>query len=140
MKIEKNVELNEGRADLAQGVFWIVDLDDIESNRDYCFPIYSDADGNTLSSDYELNAKSGSTYNHERLWKELGHKKPYNYYPRGRVQIANGKATIFLNPNIYTEEIINFIINEFKLYRINGINKVNVVADGSNHYKCFLDK
>ena len=24
--------------------------------------------------------------------------KPYNYYPRGRVEIKNGKVSIYMNP------------------------------------------
>ena len=35
-------------------------------------------------------AKSGNTYNHKKLWNEIkprGCNKPYNYYPRGRVDI-----------------------------------------------------
>ena len=46
----------------------------------------------------EAFAKSGNTYNHEKLWeavKPKGCGKPFDYYPRGRVVTAkNGKAVI----------------------------------------------
>ena len=89
------------------------------------------------------SAKSGITYNHEKLWSQLPqkltHGKPYNYYPRGRVQINHGKAIIYLNPNIATEKVKQFLIQEFNLTARNGINKVVINVDGSNHYKCHLD-
>lgn len=140
MYMKEAMQLNESRDDLAQGVFWIVDMDNMENNKRYCFPIYSTPDGDIISSEYDLNAKSGITYNHEKLWKELGNNKPFNYYPRGRVQISNGKANIYLNPNINYDEVIDFIKDEFKLYKSNGINKINIHSDGSSHYKCYLDE
>lgn len=36
-------------------------------------------------------SKSGLTYNHKKLWpgvKPKGCNKPYNYYPRGRVELG----------------------------------------------------
>lgn len=144
--LHEAIKLNESTTDLAQGVFWIVDLDNIYDNDKYCFPICSDADGNIINnnSSYELNAKSGITYNHKLLWERLpksltqGHL--FDYYPRGRVQINNRKAIIYLNPNINTDEIQKFIIDEFNLYKINGLKKVVFMSDGSEHYKCYLDE
>ena len=50
---------------------------------------------------------------------------------RGRVEIKErGKAKIFLNPNIATDEIIAYIVEEFRLQH----RKVKVIADGSKHY------
>lgn len=63
---------------MSRGVFWIID-DELLS-----FPF---TDGFS-----EGVAKSGNTYNHKRLWNEIkphGCNKPYNYYPRGRVDISN---------------------------------------------------
>ena len=139
MKIQKLVE---GATDLYKGIFWIVNMDDIYANDKYCFLIPTDMNGKVASS-IDLNAKSGTTYNHERTWKMLSsvytHGKPYNYYPRGRVEIANGKAIIYLNPVINTEEVKRFLTSEFHLYEINGIKSVRMISDGSEHYKCYLD-
>ena len=75
---------------LSRGVFWIVD------DKILAFLFYEDSGIGV--------AKSGNTYNHKKLWSEIkpkGCNKPYNYYPRGRVDISNkGKAIIYLNPNI----------------------------------------
>ena len=139
MRIKK---LNEGITDLYKGIFWIVNLDDIYKNRDYCFLIPTNSFGDNIEN-VEVNAKSGSTFNHEKTWEYLSSKqtknKKYNYFPRGRVEISNGKAIIYLNPNINTEEVKKFLIDEFHLYEINGIKSVRMISDGSDHYKCYLD-
>lgn len=134
-------QLNED-AELYKGIFWIPDIDN--PNKDYCFKIYSNADGDTIQDpELQINAKSGNTYNHKETWKKLpssltkNHK--YNYYPRGRVEIHNQVAKIFLNGNINIEEIIYFIKKEFNLTLINGIKKVTVIEDNSFHYLCYLD-
>ena len=132
-------------SELYSGIFWIVDLDNINNNRKYVFPFPCDSYGNPISDiDMNVGSKNGQTYNHERVWsylpKELTHNKSFDYYPRGRVQIANGKAIVYLNPNIDTEEVHKFIIDEFNLTTHNGINRIVFNVDGSNHYKCYLDR
>ncbi len=88
-------------------------------------------------------AKSGSTYNHKLVWGQLSksqtHNKPYNYYPRGRVEIYNGVAKIFLNGNINYEDVITFLKHEFNLTPHKGIKKVRIIEDNSFHYLCYLD-
>ena len=130
--------------ELYSGIFWIVDLDDIYNNKNYVFTFPCDMYGNPVSElDFDMSSKNGETYNHRRVWSmlssKLTHNKPFDYYPRGRVQISNGKAIIYLNPNIDTEEIRDFIIDEFNLIERNGIKKIVFNVDGSNHYKCYLD-
>lgn len=138
------VYLRESR-DLSRGIFWITDIDNIDNNKLY-FQIPCDRNGNVQSQpdvSLDLNAKSGTTYNHERTWLQLSSKytqnKPFNYYPRGRVEIANDKATIYLSPHIATDEVKQWCIDKFNLTPIHGITKVRLVADGSAHYKCHLD-
>lgn len=68
----------------------------------------------------------------------LKNGKPFDYYPRGRVEIRNGKATIFLNLNIFNNDIKNFLIRQFCLDN-EAIKKVVMIADNSEHYRCHLD-
>lgn len=142
--IRNNKTLLEDR-ELYQGIFWIVDLDSIYNNEDYCFLIPSDSNGNVINDlGLDLNAKSGTTFNHERVWKSLDsnltNNKPFNYYPRGRVQIVNNKAVVYLNPNINFDEVQKFIEDEFNLTPFNGIKSIRYISDGSDHYKCYLDE
>lgn len=129
-------------SELYKGIFWIVDLSNIENNKNYCFQIPCNSDGEVYSTD-GLTAKSGTTHNHEKYWNmlssKLTHNKPFDYFPRGRVEISNGKATIYLNPNINDEYIRNFIIKQYNLNSYNGINRIRFISDFSNHYKCYLD-
>lgn len=117
------LKLNSMAKPLSRGVFWIID------GKLFAFP-YSDK----YSSG---RAKSGLTYNHERLWKEVnpkGSTVPYNYYPRGRVEInSKGKAIIYVSPHIDKHDI-EAIKQEF------GIREEpKIHYDYSNHYKCYLD-
>ncbi len=108
-----------------KGVFWVID------NKLFAFPFSYDF--------YSIGiAKSGTTYNHKKLWlaiKPKGCNKPYNYYPRGRVDFSNkGKPVVYLNPNIITDDIISAVKVEFGLSE-----EPKIIADGSEHYKCYLD-
>lgn len=109
---------------MKQGVFWIID-------------------NNLLAIPFEKSkypdgiAKSGDTYNHEKLWKYVkpqNSNKPYNYYPRGRVvKGTKNKAIIYMNPNISNE----FILSIKEMFEIK--EELIIKLDYSKHYKCFLD-
>ena len=125
-----------------KGIFWIVDENHLENNNDYIFRIPVDCNGNLLDIDlfYPLNSKSGRDYNHRLTWltyvkKELQKGKEYNYFPRGRVEIRNSTATIFLNPDIATKGILEYLSAQFALADLS----IKVVCDGSKHYRSFLD-
>ena len=109
--------------EMSRGVFWIID-DEL-----LAFPFMEDS--------LEGVAKSGNTYNHKKLWNDVkphGCSKPYNYYPRGRVDISNkGKPIIYMNPNI-GNEFIALIKSEFGL-----CDELVIRYDNSQHYKCYLD-
>ena len=118
-------------------------MGNVVCNAPYCVRIPCTPDGQSIVIDTAHIAKSGDTYNHERYWasmpKALTLCKPFDYYPRGRVEIAHGKATIYLNPHIATDEVVDYIKASFGLTDQNGVTKVLVKVDGSNHYRCHLD-
>ncbi len=109
----------------ADGVFWLVDDEllafPFNKNR---FP--------------EAIAKSGSTYNHKKLWqlvKPKGCNKPFDYYPRGRVVFSNkGETIIYMNPNI-DEKHVTEIMEAFNLQK-----EPIIRYDYSKHYICYLDE
>ena len=125
---------------LKKGIFWIVDRENLKNNEPYLFRIPVDPVGIPcpLTSIPWLNSKRGDHYNQKRTWEEyvpaeLRGGKPYNYYPRGRVEIKDkGKTKIFLNPDIATDEIIAYIVEKFCLQH----REVKAIADGSKHYHC----
>lgn len=106
-----------------KGVFWLIE-------------------GNIWSVPYDKKfpfgvSRSGDTYVHRKIWEYVRPercKKPYNYYPRGRVEVKkNGRAVVYMNPNINLKYITD-IIEKFQLSE-----QPRVIYDHSRHYKCHLD-
>lgn len=139
------IMLNEDK-NLYRGIFWITDINNIENSKLY-FQIPCDSNGNINDDTFNINAdmssKGNDNYNHKNVWntldKKYTHNKAFNYYPRGRIEINNGKAIIYVSPHIATDELKDWVIDKFNLTSFNGINKVRIIADGSEHYKCYLD-
>ena len=74
---------------LYRGIFWIKD---IESRAAVVIKAECNSNGFfTTVPDFKLLAKSGTEFNHQAAWSTLPKRetgnKPYNYYPRGRVEI-----------------------------------------------------
>lgn len=81
-------------------------------------------------------ARSGVTYNHQKLWEQLrgSRGKSYNYYPRGRVDADNrGQPVIYMSLHVplslLPEIQAVFAITSQPLLRY----------DNSRHYRCHLD-
>ena len=83
-----------------KGVFWLID------GKIWAVPF------DEQKYEYGIS-KSGDSYVHRKIWKEIKPRKcryPYNYYPRGRVEITSKNLCIlYMNSNIgkeYIDEII----------------------------------
>ena len=116
---------------LSFGIFWVIS--DSETLNDYkllYFNVPCDIYGNAIETpDIPLNSKSGASYNHKAVWESYVknnrlhkpyNKTDYNYYPRGRVEISNNKAMIYLNPYINQAHILTEIKAAF------GLNEDNI--------------
>lgn len=143
MNLFENLQTLKEDKNLYKGIFWIKDIDNI-SDSDLYFQISCNSDGTI--NDYinlDYSSKDGNNFNHKNTWNKLSKRetdnKSFDYYPRGRVEINNSKAIIYCNPNIANDELKNWCIDKFNLNKYNGINKVTINADYSNHYKCYLD-
>ncbi len=121
---------------LFKGIFWYVPS---EKNL-ICVKVKCDANG-ISQENVEYSSKSGENFNHKTEWEKLSKSikgnHPYNYYPRGRVEVKNNKATIYLNPDLNRIDICNLIIDEFALN--DKSIKIKFVFDGSNHYDYLID-
>lgn len=128
---------------LYRGVFWVTDTalgsDSIIAVK---FPCTSD--GQLTDADSDTQAEHlQKEINHKKIWAQLPHKvtlgKPFDYYPRGRVEVRKGgKVLIFCSPYICTDKLKEAISNLFGLTEQNGIKGVTLKADGSAHYRCNL--
>ncbi|MCM1322953.1 MAG: hypothetical protein NC218_02075 [Acetobacter sp.] len=126
--------------DLHCGIFWCLAETEEEIDKAHLLPFFKSCslDGVPVDTD-GLNAKSGMTFNHKATWATLpkgitkGH--PFDYYPRGRVEVSNNKATIWMNGNLIE------LADEIKsMYGLSILGKVQVREDGSEHYKCHFDR
>ena len=115
--------LNEAKEE-TEGVFWIIE-DEL-----YAFPF--------LEGQYVSGiAKSGTTYNHQKLWDEVkpkGCNKNFDYYPRGRVVASSKQPIIYMSPHVDSK-----FIPEIKV-QFGLRNEPKIIYDNSEHYKCYLDK
>jgi hypothetical protein len=148
--ISKDVEYLTEAKELSSGIFWVITDDrKINSYKFLYFNIPCDVDGSpTGTHEIAINSKNGTTYNHKNTWEDEVknnskhrpyNKKDYDYYPRGRIQITNKRADIYINPNINRPKIIDDIKKEFGLSSYN-IQNIRVMADNSNHYQCWIDR
>lgn len=128
---------------LYKGVFWIKDTENLDAYS-VCIKALCDTYGNFIEiSRINPNtlSKNKTNFNHQKVWKTLDKRitgnKTFNYYPRGRIEIKNGKAIIYANVSIATEDLKSWAISIFHLTLDNGIKEVVLKADGSNHYKSY---
>jgi hypothetical protein len=126
------------------GIFWVIsDSTDFEDYKLLCFTVHCDPNGNAIEvPPVQLNSKSGTSYNHRAMWDSQVknnpvykpyNKKSYNHYPRGRVEVSNNRAIIYLNPVLCHENILDEIKAAFGLTE-ESISSTRIVADNSAHY------
>ena len=122
---------------MRKGIFWCVDASR-DNPRLITVSVSCDANGDADPSTV-FSSKSGENFNHKAEWDKLGKSVrngvAYNYYPRGRVEIRNRKAIIFLNPDINQEHILRLICETFELQLSDDLKEVLVKSDGSRHYQ-----
>ena len=131
--------------ELKKGIFWFTceftrdgEADFSESEIIY-LSIPCNCDGD-LEGRVILNSRNGTTFTHKKSWKELVsnikelRKHPWNYYPRGRVEIFNGKAKIYLNLMIL--DCPNFKDILKRKFNLNDVY-IQVIPDNSRHYACY---
>lgn len=90
---------------------------------------------------HEYNSRNGRSNTHKDSWKAVtaGRKDlrgiPWNYFPRGRVEISRGRAFIFMNPEILNcDNYLERIREKFGI----GHLDIRVRIDNSAHYQCTI--
>lgn len=121
---------------MRKGIFWCANFD---TECPVLITVSAACDKNGDSKEpVRFSSKSGNNFNHRPEWERLDRSitagRPFNYYPRGRVEIKNGKATVFLNPAINKECIVRRIMDAFELMT-GELNCINIKSDGSSHYR-----
>ena len=136
------------RCELYKGIFWCYWSEGTDSEKDaphiIATRVLCDADGNALE-EVELSSKRGSNFNHKAEWERKAKdirfnfgKLPYNYFPRGRVEINKSRIKIFASPiivgNISAQNSVveGFCIEDKK-------DEIQWKADNSKHYQ-YIDE
>lgn len=121
---------------MRKGIFWCANFD-TECPELITVSAACDKNGDSKEP-VRFSSKSGNNFNHRLEWERLDRSitagRPFNYYPRGRVEIKNGKATVFLNPVINKECVVLRIMDAFELMT-GELNCINIKSDGSSHYR-----
>ena len=110
--------------DIQKGPFWVI-ANGFDEATILCFPVHHSTE---------------STPSHIDAWQKVcGEYKrmKWNYYPRGRVEIRRGKATVYANPTcLQYPQLENVLRYKFNLGNI----KISYKADNSSHYQYGYEK
>lgn len=122
---------------MKKGIFWCTDW---ESEHPHLITVTVKCDPNGVALEpVEYSSKSGENFNHKAEWDKLDRSVtqglPYNYYPRGRVEIRNAKATVFYSPDLNYDTILDEILATFEIAGMKGLTHLTVTTDGSEHYR-----
>ena len=123
---------------MKKGIFWCTDY---LSDPPIFIIVGVDCDvrGNAISESVHFSSKSGNNFNHRAEWakidKGVTSGKPFNYYPRGRVEIRNNRATIYMNPVLNNGRTVHEIKRLFGLTGEQGLRTIRVISGGSRHYQ-----
>ncbi len=123
-----------------KGIFWCYKKcsgGDYQVGMTKTVSVGCDISGNPLE-EAEFSSKSGENFNHKIEWEKSSSKicraRPFNCYPRGRVEIKNGKIKIYANPILIEDDKARSCIEksfELEAYR----DEIKWIADNSRHYE-----
>lgn len=135
-------QLNETRKEddfYLKGAFWVVgeSVHSILTNK---FDIIGTKFICTFDGNLDRRRPNRKNETHEVVWKNFSEKYnnvPYNYFPRGRVEIYNGMAYININSILNTPNIIDRIRKEYEILKLDYTIGLNDLEQGS-HYDFLL--
>jgi len=122
---------------MKKGLFWAIDNGG--ERMILAYPAACDMSGAVEAGQPPYNSKKGDSFSHERSWPlaveslpQRIRNKAWNHFPRGRVEVANGKATVYYNPVLADwADFEAAVICEFELDDF----PVRFVPDYSSHYE-----
>ena len=122
-----------------KGAFWVIS-DNVANILKGKYTI----DGSKILCSYDgkldRNRESRKNETHENVWKTIASKYnnvPYNYYPRGRVEIYRGTAYININSILNNPNIIDRIRKLYGIEKLPYHIGLNDLDQGS-HYDFLL--
>jgi hypothetical protein len=125
-----------------KGLFWVIDEDG--ERRLLTYAVECDKNGVATGTSPAYNSKKGDSFSHERSWAEAAkgmhgriRGKPWNHYPRGRVEVKDEKATVYFNPVLLEWDRFELVV--FEKFRLFGFPVV-FAPDYSEHYESGMER
>ena len=119
-----------------QGPFWLIADSFLDILRGK-FELVGSKFACNYDGDYVQNDKSKSQRTHKKIWdseySETYETNDYTFFPRGRVSIYKGVTFIHINSKCNVPKVINKIINEYNLGKLEIEIDLNDTYQGS-HY------
>lgn len=100
-----------------KGPFWVI-ADSIHDILIGNYVLLCEKELCTYEGKIDRSRPNRKEQTHEQAWKKFKsnyYNLPYNYFPRGRVEVYQGKAYINLNSILNKPQIINDIIKEYQI-------------------------
>lgn len=106
-----------------KGPFWVI-ADSVHSILMGDYELLCEKELCTYEGKLNRSRPERKEQTHEQVWKRFQSKYgsgdfPYNYFPRGRVEIYQGQAYINLNSLLNTPKIVNDILKEYQISDLN---------------------
>ena len=124
---------------MRKGLFWVIS-DNNGERKLLTYTAVCDNNGVAAEGQPAYNSKKGDSFAHKNSWHLAAEKlpmkirgKPWDYFPRGRVEIANNKATIYFNPSLW--EWSGFASAIYDEFEIKGLAVIKFTRDFSKHYE-----
>ena len=132
------------KPELSYGIFWVItENEKLDDYKLLCFNVPCDSRGVASEAPViPFTSSNGKSYSHRSVWdnhvkNDFSHspynRKTYTHYPRGRVEISNNTAMIFLSPCIRRTNIINDIRSKFGL-NTEAVSKTKVIVEHSANF------
>lgn len=124
-----------------QGPFWIIGDSFLDILRGK-FQLLAERYECDFSGNYIDKSLSKSQRTHKKLWKEqyqtMYDTEDFTYYPRGRVAVYQGVAFIHINSKCNIPKIIDKVVNDYNLHKLEIEVDLNDTYQGS-HYDFKLE-
>lgn len=124
-----------------KGSFWII-ADSYPDILRGNFKLIGEKIPVTFNGELQRNNPDKKNQTHQALWRDKYSKyfpdKPYNYFPRGRVEVYKGVAYVNIHSRCNTPAVVNSIIDNYNLGNLDLDLTCNDISQGS-HYDFLLD-
>jgi hypothetical protein len=127
---------------MKKGLFWVAG--ERGERLMLIHAVECDKNGRRLCATPAYNSRKGDSFSHQQSWADAAREqpgkvrnKPWDYFPRGRVEIRNGRAIVHFNPCLSEWDGFNAAV--VSLFGLEDFPTV-MAPDYSVHYQCMQEQ